>query len=450
MFTVDEIIKVCHGTLVVGESAAVTVSGVSTDSRTIKKGDCFVALTGDTFDGHAFIEEAVRKGARAVVVQRPVKQQKSIAVIQVDDTLKALGELALCQRLRCDPVVIAITGSNGKTTTKDMIAWALGERFAVLKTEGTKNNAIGLPMTLLSLKPKHAVCVVEIGTNHFGEVEYLANICRPTIGVITTIGASHLEFLLNLEGVFKEKSSLFKHLTGPRIGIVNGDDVFLREYKKRQEGAFTVSFGMQAGVEYTASDIAIKNGKISFAVNGTQKFELATCGAHNVYNALAAIAVSRMLGLSFKDIAQRLKKFVFPVGRLNLVRVNGVNFLDDTYNSNPLSLSCAIDAVSAMPVSGRRIFVMGDMLELGQTAKDFHQQAAGKIGTAIDCFIGVGELTKSTAQALSGGGRTGEVFTCGSAREAKEILRARVAPGANDIVLVKGSRKWKLEEILKQ
>ena len=453
MFKVSELLNATNGKLISGNKGAV-VKGISIDSRTIKPGEAFIALKGNNFDGNDFIKQAISKGARAVIAHSSklmAHSSKGISFIQVNDTTKALGDIARFHRQRFDIPVIAVTGSNGKTTTKEMISRVLSLKFKVLKNEGTKNNQIGLPMALLNLGRYHDIAVLEIGTNHFGEAGYLAGIARPNIGVITNIGPSHLEYFRNLRGVFKEKYTLMKHLQAPYLGILNYDDKLLgKQVIKKAKKPFIIGFSKKQRSDFSASKIRALGNKIGFLANKKYKFTLNTLGYYNVDNALAAISVGRLFGMEYKDIAAGLSGFDFPASRLNLIKFNKARFIDDTYNSNPLSLKQALDALDSIKTKGRKIFVMGDMLELGASADASHRLAGKQAAGICDVFIAVGKLSRISAQAaLVYGFDRNNLFTCDSSLEAREIVFKNVSLKPEDIILVKGSRSMKMEELFK-
>lgn len=447
MFKVSELLKATQGELISG-STALSVQGVGIDSRAIRKGEAFIAIKGDRFDGHDFIEEVIRKGASCIIAQRGVKN-KGVAFIRVKDTIRALGDIARFNRRRFKGIpVIAVTGSNGKTTTKEMIAWILAEKFKVLKNEGTKNNHIGLPLTLLQLDNSYDAAILEVGTNHFGEVKYLSAIAQSNIGVITNIGPSHLEYFKDIKGVFKEKLGLIKDLARPAIAILNTDDGSLKEQAlKKNNPAFVIGTGIRHKCDFRASGIKEAGASTSFTVNKRFKFALKTLGYYNIYNSLLAIAVARILGLGYRDIARRLSSFRLPKSRLNLVEIKGVRFIDDTYNSNPLSMKQALAVLGNFAVSGRKILVMGDMLELGAQSLSLHAEAVKQALRVADAVITVGNLTKSCLDNLSS--QKDNIFTCQTSSEAKGILFERIGIRPGDIVLVKGSRGMKMEEVFK-
>jgi UDP-N-acetylmuramoyl-tripeptide--D-alanyl-D-alanine ligase len=452
VFTLDEIIQATEGRLIQG-SRIDKFKGISTDSRALKPGDAFLALKGNNFDGHDFIPTALKSKAACIIVEKTsgLNIPADRALVRVKDTTLALGDLARFRRGTFSKPVIAVSGSNGKTTLKDMIAWVLSANGRVLKNEGTKNNQVGLPQTLIQLKPSDDFAVVEIGTNHFGEVDYLASIARPNIGVLTNIGPSHLEFLKNLKGVLKEKSGLLNNLKPPAIALLNADDQYLRSLIKQvKKGIHLFSYGIKEKSDFCATGIKLADGKVSFRVNRKRDFILSTLGVHNIYNALAAIAVGRILGLGLGEIASRLADFDFPGGRLKLVELKGLRFIDDTYNSNPLSLNSALIALDAMKCKGRKILIMGDMLELGKQKELLHRQVAGSITNICDVLISVGSLAAFTAQAARAAGfKNKNIFRCASAAQARDLLFDKISPEAKDIILVKGSRSMKMEEVFK-
>ena len=452
MFKVNEIITATGGRLIRGDLQD-KLAGISTDSRELNPGGAFLALKGKNFDGHDFIPAAVKLKASCIIAEKTAGLviPRGIAVIRVKDTTLALGDIARFQRQKFDLPVIAVTGSTGKTTTKEMIAWVLSADACVLKNEGTKNNQIGLPQTLIKLKAKDDFAVVEIGTNHFGEVAYLAGIALPNIGVVTNIGPAHLEFLKDLKGVFREKSALLNNLSKPAIALLNSDDQFLRDsIKRKKAGARVFSFGINKKSDFSASKIRLDSGRVRFKVNGKFDFVLSTPGSYNIYNALPAIAIGRIFGMEYRKIASRLADFKFPKGRLNLLKFKGVKFIDDTYNSNPLSLRRSLETLKNIKCKGRRILVMGDMLELGRQKESLHREAAGSITDICDLLVTVGELAGLTAKsAASLGLKSGNIFRCSCAQEARNLLFNKISPGPDDVVLVKGSRSMKMEEVFK-
>ncbi len=451
MFKVNEIIKATGGKLVQGNLS--DKSGpISTDSRRLKQGETFLALKGNNFDGHDFITQALESKVTGLIVEKdlvcPVPE--GIAIIRVKDTTLALGNIANFQRQKFNLPLIAVTGSNGKTTTKEMIAWILSANARVLKNEGTKNNAIGLPQTLIQLTNQDRFAVVEIGTNHFGEVDYLAKIAQPNIGLITNIAPSHLEFLKDLNGVLREKSTLLDHLEKPAIAVLCADDKLLKRLiveKNKERHVF--SYGIDEKSDFCASAIRVNDGRVEFKVNRKFNFALSTLGYYNIYNALGAITVGRILGLGYPEIAARLSSFKFPKGRLNFIECKGLRFIDDTYNANPFSFKAALTALDSIKCKGKKILVMGDMLELGKQKELLHRQIARSITNTCDVLVAVGSLARLTAEAAGESGFKKEnIFLCENSQEARDLLLNKILPGRSDLIMVKGSRSMKMEEVL--
>ncbi|MDD4909887.1 MAG: UDP-N-acetylmuramoyl-tripeptide--D-alanyl-D-alanine ligase [Candidatus Omnitrophica bacterium] len=449
-FTVEEIIRATGARLVSGGFNRL-IKGVSIDSRKLKAGEAFIAIKGERFDGHSFIGGVLEKHPAAVIVEKEgaaVCIPKDICLLRVPDTRRALGDIAAFHRNRFNIPVIAVTGSAGKTTAKEMAAHILSARFKVLKNEGTENNHIGVPLTLLRLNKSHQAAVIELGTNHFGEIEELSRISSPNVGIIINIGPAHLEYLGDLSGVLKEKASLIKNLRHPAVAVLNSDDPMLRKIAPAR-GARVFSFGANAAADMAASEISLKADKLRFRVNSRCGIKLGTLGRHNVYNALAAITAARILGMGYAAIKQRLASFKFPSGRLNLLKRGDFFLIDDSYNSNPLSLEKALSALSGFTAAGRKILVMGDMLELGEDREHIHRSLCEKIKGACDVFISVGDLSGLVAEELKKDDFNCEsIFICGSSKDARDILFESVRPKADDVVLIKGSRRMRLEDIL--
>ncbi len=453
MLKINELVKASKGKLISGNGKG-SISGISIDTRTIKKGEAFIAIKGENFNGHDFIDAAVKKGAGCLIVEKGAiknKHFKSLNIIEVSGTIKAMAGIANYQRIKFNIPVIAVTGSTGKTTAKEMIYAVLSKKYKVLKNEGTKNNNIGLPLTLFKLNNKFDIAVLELGTNHPGEIKELLKICRPNVGVITNIGEAHLEHFKSLEGVLKEKYSLASGLSLPNMAILNFDDAMLR--KKAHFSAkksFVLGFSVDAKSDFRAYNIKSNGWGIDFSVNQKNGFKLNSPARHNVYNALAAISVGRVFGLGYGQIISALSDFQFPQGRLNLKSFKKTRFIDDTYNSNPLSLRNALDALDALSVKGRKILVMGDMLELGRNTEDYHSEAGKNAAAICDALIAVGEFSRKAADAaIANSLKPDCVFSCDSSKEAQKILFDKIIPGENDIVLVKGSRMMKMEEVFK-
>ncbi len=453
MLKINELVHASKGKLISGNGKG-SVSGISIDSRVIKKGEAFIAIKGENFDGHDFIGAAAKKGAGCIIIEKGSiknKHFKSLTIIEVGDTIKAMAGIANYQRNKFNIPVIAVTGSTGKTTVKEMIYAVLSKKYKVLKNEGTKNNNIGLPLTLFKLDSKFDIAVLELGTNHPGEIKELLRICQPNVGVITNIGPAHLEHFKSLEGVLKEKYSLTSGLSLPNMVILNFDDAMLRRKSLfSAKKNFVLGFSVDAKSDFQAYNIKSDGWGVDFSVNQKNGFKLNSPARHNVYNALAAISVGRVFGLGYGQIISAFSDFQFPQGRLNLRSFKKARFIDDTYNSNPLSLRNALNALDALSVKGRKIFVMGDMLELGGKSEDYHSEAGKNASGICDVFIAVGRFSRKAAHAaITNNLKPDCVFSCDSSKEAQKILFDKIIPNENDIVLVKGSRMMKMEEVFK-
>ncbi len=449
MLKVAELVEAAKGSLIAkGDISKINIKGISIDSREIKEGEAFVAIKGDNFDGHKFINLAVKKGASCIIAHKKIGLKIKVPLIQVEDTTLALGMLASFNREKYPVPVIAVTGSNGKSTTKEMIYAALSERFRVLKNEGTKNNHIGLPLTLLKLDGSYDAVVVEIGTNHFGEIEYLSKIAKANIGVITNIGPSHLESFKNLKGVLKEKSRLLCNLVSPSIAVLNADDAYLRELLFRNNcGVASFGVGILNKTDFRAYGINAYNGKYRYMVGAGLEIALNVSGYYNIYNSLMALAVGRIMGVDYPDIIQGISGFKLLRGRLNHITVNNLTFIDDTYNSNPLSLKEALSHLHGLNVKGRKIAVIGDMLELGNDKVKYHVQALKSALAVCDEVIAVGKISGLAVKSLKP--RGAHLIKCSDAAKARKILLKDLKLLKGDLVLVKGSRGMKMEEVFK-
>ena len=420
--------------------------GISTDTRSLGEGELYIALRGKRFDGHDFSEEAVRRGASGVLISKEgLSLPKRGRVVRVADTLEALGAIAAYHRRKFSIPVVAVTGSNGKTTTKEMIAHILSGRGAVLKNEGTKNNRIGVPLTLLGLEEDDRFAVLELGMSEKGEIGALSRMARPTVGVITNIGAAHLAFLKDLETVYACKVEILEGLERGGTLVLNGMDPYLK--KTVSPAHALVFFG--TGTSFSASDIQERGEAISFRLNDRLEGSLPLIGEHQVQNALAAIAATHLLGVEPSFALKQLGHFKGLNGRMTLRRIQGIDFIDDTYNANPESSARALESLRKRATKGRRIFVLGDMLELGEGSRHYHAAFAEKVASSkIDFFVTVGEFSRAAHDRASSLGmnshRTAHFLTTA---EAAEFLARTVRDG--DCVLVKGSRGMRMEEVLK-
>jgi UDP-N-acetylmuramoyl-tripeptide--D-alanyl-D-alanine ligase len=449
MFSCKDLIKVTDGVLAEGTKQR-RCSGISIDTRTIAEGQAFVALTGNNFDGHDFISRAIELGATVIIYADAGKVQafeKNVTYIKVKNTIQALGAIARFHRQKFDIPVIAVTGSSGKTTTKEMISWVLSSRFNVLKNKGTQNNLIGVPLTLLQIHSKHDICVVEMGTNRMGEIKQLTQIACPNIGVITNIGPSHLEFLKDLKGVYKEKVELLRNLSIPGIAFLNKADVILGKLIRIRSRSFFF-FGINKECDLRATEITYKTNGISFLLNGVHPFEIRHCALHSVANSLSAIGCGFLFGLDANVIKEQIASFDSPDMRLKEVHLKKCIIFDDTYNSNPQSLKQAIDVLCRQETKGRRILVMGDMLELGEKSEEFHIYFGRYVSKkSVDILVTMGKYSKSTAEsARNSGMNTATVHHFDDSHAVLEFLHASIKDG--DVLLVKGSRSMRMERIV--
>jgi UDP-N-acetylmuramoyl-tripeptide--D-alanyl-D-alanine ligase len=455
----EQLADLCEARLIRGEPERL-VGRISIDSRALGRGDCFVALRGPRFDGHEFVSDVARLGASAAVVSDPTRAMNSpsaLALLQVQDTLTALHKLATNYRRLMPPTtrLIAVTGSSGKTTTKELIAAVLGERFNVVESSGNNNNHIGVPLNLLRLDPAHDYGVFELGTNHPGEIAVLAEMVKPDVGVITNIGLGHVEFFGDEAGVAREKGALLEVLprNGDGLAVLNADDKWCPELRTRTN-ATVVTVGIDNFADIRASEIKI-NGDVKFRLNIAKKREdvvvrLKTLGRHQIYNALQAAAIGYFAGMDLDEIRIGLEHAQFPRMRMEPITINGVRFINDCYNANVVSMKAALQMVRETPCAGRKVAVLGDMLELGEWTRPAHCDIgalAANCGLAL--LVTVGQSARLIAQAaVEAGMETHRVLPLATAREAGETIRALVHEG--DLVLVKGSRRLQLERILEE
>ena len=449
--SVRELLTATGGTLIKGRPDEI-IYGVSTDIRKIKAGDMFIPLIGEKFDGHDFILQAVNNGAKAILTQEAKLQLPyDIQVIQVNNTLTALQNLAGYYRRKFNIPVIAVTGSTGKTTAKDMIHHVLQARFNTLKTEGNLNNEIGLPLTLLRIERQHEIAVVEMGMSGFGEIRRLADIARPDYAVITNIGISHIEKLGSRENILKAKMEVFHNFPANGTAILNGDDDMLREVRDGLP-LNIYYYGTHDGLDYQAIDIGMTtDGNLQFRVlcrDGEYPFELSVLGRHNVYNSIAAITVGRLFGMSFQEIREALHSFETAGMRLNILSTdNGITVIDDAYNASPDSMKAALLVLNDMNAK-RRIAVLGDMLELGSYSETAHREVGrAVVGNRIDMLITKGKASSWIGQeARAKGMEASSIFHCSCNKDVINLLGTIVQSG--DTILVKGSRGMKMEEIV--
>lgn len=424
------------------------IAGVSIDSRRLAAGEIYFALKGENHDGHDFVTEAFDKKARAAVVEQQWWQNNKSEVsgkpiFVVENPLTALQEAARTYRMKFNIPVIGLTGTNGKTTTKEMIAAVLSKRGPVCKTEGNLNNHIGLPLTLFALRPEHTVTVAEMGMNHFGEIRRLCDIAQPTHGLITNIGTGHTEFLNDVDGVAKAKTELFEFLAPEGFAFVNIDDAMIMKYLPAFDTKLTYGFSEEADVVATDAMIS-KEAAPQMTVNG-ERFKINVLGKHNLNNALAAIAVGVGFGIDIKEIKKALENVKVPGNRMQLIRHRDMLILDDSYNANPDSTRAALETLKSIEAKGKKIFVLGDMLELGNKGHEEHAKIGRELDNyGVDIFMGFGDLTASAVEAA----RVGSIHALHFAEKQELVEAVTHTVAGNDVVLVKGSRGMKMEEIV--
>lgn len=442
---VKTLIQWTGGRLLSG-SAQALVTEICTDSRLLKKGDLFLALRGENFDGHSFVEEAARLGAVGAVVEYDMAVPSDFVLLQVPDALEALQQIAASYRASMDLRTVAITGSNGKTSTKDLTAAVLAQSYSVFKTEGNLNNHIGLPLTLLRATSGHGYGVVEIGMNHPGEIAPLARIAAPRVAIITNIGVAHIEYMGSREAIAQEKGMLAEALPAHGFLIQSAGDEFAVNIAKRSK-AQALSAGIAAG-DVQACDLREEVGGTHFLLKANgQSVEafVPVPGKHMVQNALLAATAGMVCGVSLEECAAGLSTASLTKGRLQPKVIRGIHFLDDSYNANPDSMIAALQTLGGLPVNGRRIAVLGRMNELGEHAESGHQQV-GKAAATMDLVIGVGDggawITEAAGQAGTA------VRQVDSTEGAAALLRDYVKAG--DMVLVKGSRSVRMENVIEE
>jgi UDP-N-acetylmuramoyl-tripeptide--D-alanyl-D-alanine ligase len=456
----EEILKATGGRLM-REGRKKLFGEVVTDSSKAKPGAVFIALKGERLDGHRFVPEAVRRGAACVIVHRKLARTaaKDAAVVRVPDTLRALGDLAHHRRQKFAPKVIAITGSNGKTTTKEMLSAILEESFLngealrgkVLKTEGNFNNLVGLPLTLLRLRPKHRIAVVELGTNHPGEIERLTRIADPDVGIITSVAAAHLEGLNSLAGVAREKAALYRNIRRDGTIAINTDDLWVRRLGEKFKGT-KITYGT-TGEVCAESRRSLGAGGVRFTIRAGGKrspVRLKYLGEHNVANATGAAALAHNLGVSLAAIRRGLERARPFAMRMQVETWKGIGIINDAYNANPASMESAVKTLAQIAGPGQRIAVLGDMFELGKESRRQHFNLGREVARArIDGVYLLGKQAKEVQKgALRGGMPAERVVVAGDHRQLAERLRRRVRRG--DWLLFKGSRGMKMEKVIEE
>ena len=448
-FTIQEIVRATQGALVVGD-LGIPVTGVSIDSRTLGVGEVFFAIAGHRLDGHAFIADAASRGAACVVAQTvPDHIPSGVPLVLVEDTTRALGRLAAVHRAKFSLPVAAVTGSNGKTTMKEMMATVLGARGKVLKPEGSFNNQWGVPLTLLRLTPEHHALVVELGCNQPGEIAYLAALAAPTVGVVTTVAEVHTEFLGSLEGVREEKAALVRAIREDGTVALNADDPRVASMA-RDTRARVIPYGLASSAAVRAVGDVVEDARgLTFTLEAAghrERVSLAFAGRHNVTNALGAAAAGIAVGLALPEIATGLESARPAKGRCTWREAAGVRILDDTYNANPSAMRAAFDTALAHRGASRLVAVLGDMLELGALADAAHTVLGREVAARGAAeFVGFGRHMKLAVEAARDAGLAEAQHAMTFEDTVAHVLK-RVTPG--DLVLIKGSRGMRMERVV--
>ena len=424
------------------------VSRMQSDSRKVRSGDLFVALKGAKADGHDFAETAINHGAVAALVSRPISEK--LPSIEVEDTLRAYGDIAAGYRKLTGVKVVGITGSVGKTTTKEMTASILEAVYHTAKTEGNHNNNLGLPMTIMDMPENTEVAVLEMGMNHSGEMEYLSDIARPDLAIITNIGTMHIEHLGTREGILQAKLEIMRGMPDDGAGVFNGDEPLLwniRAIGKHKKYYYGIE---NHACDVTATDIVELDDGVRFVVHGFgQQFELFVpmLGRHAVYNALAATTVGLLLGVKPEQIQARFSSFHNTGMRQKIYVKNGVTIIEDCYNAGPESTEAALDVLAGIKTDGRRIAVLGDMLELGNRSAAEHYRIGRLAVGKADLLLTYGEHSVRTLTgAITGGMNLKNTDHFDTHEDMAHMLKMRVSEG--DVVLFKGSRGMRMEKVL--
>ncbi|MFT7829956.1 UDP-N-acetylmuramoyl-tripeptide--D-alanyl-D-alanine ligase [Priestia megaterium] len=448
--TLKQLAAMIPGSVFHSGNKAAGIEGVSIDTRTIQQGNLYIPIKGERFNGHTFVDKATENGAVATLWNKDEENPPTdISVILVDDTLEALQQLAKSYRHELDIKVVGITGSNGKTTAKDMVKAVLDTTYCVLKTDGNFNNHIGMPLTILRLDETHDIAVLEMGMSSRGEIEFLSNLAEPDVAIITNIGESHLQDLGSRDGIAEAKLEITSGLAPTGQLVYNGDEPLLtsRVVNPLFE---TVTFGSSEQNDLYPSAISAEELGTTFTVSRetTYSFFIPVLGKHNVHNALSAIAVGHYFGLDNETIAKGLKELKLTNMRMELVkRTDGLTFINDAYNASPTSVKAAITLMHDLEGYKQKILVLGDMLELGDQEKEFHKEVGEFIqAEKIDYVLTYGPLSVEIEQGAKNNFAEDKVMHFEEKDELVEKLTAITT--REDVVLVKASRGMKLEEVI--
>lgn len=448
--SVKDLLQATNGNLVSGNELD-KINNISIDSRKAKLGDVFIAIIGENLDGHKFMQSALDNGCKTFIKNRSnsIKFESSdINLIEVDDTTIALGDIAKYYKEKFVIPYIGVTGSVGKTTTKDMIYAAISNNFDTLKNEGNFNNHIGVPLTLFNLNKKHECAIIEMGMSNFNEIEYLANIVNPKIGVISNIGLSHIENLGSQDGILKAKLEITTNFDENNILIVNGDDEYLSKVCKEDCNYNLKTFGFNSNNDVYCTEYIMSEDSINFKciIDGKEEaIFIPTVGKHNIYNAMAAILVGLTLGMELEDIKLGLRGFTASKMRLDIFKKNDLTIINDAYNASPDSMKAALDILGRY--EKRRVAILGDMFEMGEHSEYGHRLVGESSINNVDVLITVGDMSKFISdEAKKLGLDNNNIHHFENKELAIESLNNLI--NKDDVVLVKASRGMKLEQIV--
>lgn len=453
MFNVDTILNICNGKLIYG-CKDITCDTFSNDTRTINKNDTYIAIKGKKYDGNLFYKEALERGASACILSsdnidiKYLKRFDNIAIILVSDTLKALYKLASYKRLQYDIPVIAVTGSCGKTSTKDMIAHVLSKKYNVLKNEGNLNNNIGLSLTILKLKD-HDILVLEMGMNHLGEISLLSNIARPNIAVITNIGTAHIGILGSKENILKAKLEILEGLSKDGVLLINGDDEMLSSWnsKKTTNKYNVLTYGLSKNCCYYATDIKLEENKSTYLINDDVLSTTSVGGINYVLNSLCSYAIGELCNVENNKILEAIKEFKSGTSRMNLIIKNNITVIDDSYNANYEAMKSSLEYLK-LTNGKRKIAVLGDMLEFGDFSTYYHEKLGEFVKDInIDILIVVGNYSKLIAKsAINSGMDKSNVYIMKDNDTAIKLINS--IKKDKDVILVKASNGMNFKEIV--
>lgn len=445
--SIDEILHITQGELLQG-THSLAITNVAIDSRKIKSSDLYVPIIGETNNGHDFISQAYLNGSRVCLTQerkRPFPEE--MTVIYVESTLAAMKILAGFNRHRYKIPVIAITGSSGKTTTKDLVASVLSQKYHTLKTEGNFNNEYGIPQTLFNLGPDHQIAVIEMGMDHLGDIAKSIALVDPDISVITNVGLSHIERLKTQENIYLAKKEILQTLTGDGVAYINGDDVFLKKIKAEKNSFVVKTFGLDGDHTVKALNYTSTQAGLEVEVEWEERNEVFSFnypGVHNVYNCLVAIGLGFFYEMTQSEIQKGLNAFVPSGNRMDIFTVGEIKVINDSYNANPDAMRASLDVLDTLGRDyKRKIAILGDMLEMGEYGPAAHLEVGSYARDKADILIGVGKLGKEICRGYE---KIGAVYQVSDALAAGACLKEIVSPG--DIILIKASRGMGLERVL--